>query len=424
MKRFFTVILFMALYVFQARGQDSSFVKKVYKEFYNRFLQKDFSPSDPDSARGIRPGLKRIYSRLYKKYVYVDSTLIDRDSSRGFSSNPIAVPVVGFSQERKLEIGLAMIYSFYRNRIDVKALGTSLYINAGLFHLEEVRYRLKPVVWGKNREFRFQQLFDYQRYNTNFYGIGNHTLKADVSRYSYLQLNSVGEIQKRVSDKMYLGVSAGLQYVRLRDISRKHMLDSLPGLVNRKGTTLFQLGPTLNFDTRDFQNFADRGDYIRASMLFSPRFLNRASGHLLSYFLDLRHYAHLSNQQVLCMNLVSSGFLNNIVPFVFLSQLGGNQIMRGYYLGRFRDKRMTAIQAEYRYRIIPRLALALFTGTGEVYGYEPFSLKNLKPDFGGGIRYIFDLPSRSTLRLDYAIGEKIKGEPRIKGFYISINEAF
>ncbi len=421
-------LLCLLLFLFSAgsnvRAQDSSFVKKTYKRFYNRYLQKDFSPKSPDSAKGLKAGLKRVYNRMYKKYVYVDSTQIDRDSSKGFSSNPIAVPIVGYSQEQKFGIGLALIYSFYRNRFDVKALRTSLYVNAGFFHLYEIRYRFKPLIWGNNRDFRFQQTLDFQDYPTNFYGIGNHTLAANLTRVRYFQLNANGEIQKRISHKLYLGLNAGFTYIHISPITRKGYFDSLSTIASRTGGRLFNIGPTLNFDTRDFQNYADKGDYVRSTVLFSPSFLNESLGSLISYTLDARHYLHFDNFQVIGLNLVASGFFDKYVPFSFLSQLGGNQIMRGYYSGRFRDKNMIAAQAEYRYRFIPRVAAAVFAGTGEVYGYEPFAFKNLKPNFGGGLRYIFDLPSRSTFRVDYAIGEKPHGERRLKGLYISINEAF
>lgn len=424
MKYFLFLFFFLISGVVSVKAQDSSFVKKTYKRFYNRYLQKDFSPKNPDSAKGFKAGIKRVYSRAYKKYVYVDSSQIDRDSSKGFSSNPVAVPIVGYSQEQKFGIGLALIYSFYRNRFDVKALRTSLYINAGFFHVYEIRYRFKPLVWGINREYRFQQSLDFQDYPTNFYGIGNHTLASNISRVRYFQLNANGEVQKRISNKLYLGFNAGLTYIHIKPITRKGYFDSLTMIASRTGGRLFNIGPTLNFDTRDFQNYADKGDYVRATMLFSPSFLNESLGSLISYTLDARHYMHLNNFQVLGLNLVASGFFDKFVPFSFLSQLGGNQIMRGYYSGRFRDKNMIAAQAEYRYRFIPRLAAAVFAGTGEVYGYEPYSFKNLKPNFGGGIRYVFDLPSRSTFRIDYAIGEKLHGEKRLQGFYISINEAF
>lgn len=418
------LIAFFALVTFQANAQDSSFVKKTYKKFYNNYLKNDFSPSNPDSARGFKVGVKRVYNRLYKKYVYVDSTQIDRDSSKGFSSNPVAVPVISYSQEQRVGIGLALIYSFYRNRFDVKALRTSLYVNAGFFHLYEIRYRFKPLIWGENREYRFQQTVDFQDYPTNFYGIGNHTLESNLTRVRYIQVSASGEIQKRISKKLYIGINAAVQYVHIKDITRPGYFDSLTMIDSRTGGRLFQLGPTMNFDTRNFQNYADKGDYIRAAMLYSPSFLNESLGSLVSYTIDARHYAHLDNSQVLALNLVATGFLDKYVPFSFLSQLGGNQIMRGYYVGRFRDKNMAAVQAEYRYRFIPRVAAAVFTGTGLVYGYEPFRFGNLKPDFGGGVRYIFDLPSRSTLRIDYAVGEKPSGERRLQGLYISINEAF
>jgi hypothetical protein len=41
-----------------------------------------------------------------------------------------------------------------------------------------------------------------------------------------------------------------------------------------------------------------------------------------------------------------------------------------------------------------------------------------------GLRYFFSLEHNSTVRFDYAIGEKRPGEKRQSGFYLSLSEAF
>ena len=96
--------------------------------------------------------------------------------------------------------------------------------------------------------------------------------------------------------------------------------------------------------------------------------------------------------------------------------------MRGYYLGRYKDKNYATAQAELRYRFIPRLGIVGFGGTGSTF--SPQHSLRLVPSFGGGIRYFFSLEHNSTIRFDYAFGEKRPGEKRQSGFYLSISEAF
>ena len=49
--------------------------------------------------------------------------------------------------------------------------------------------------------------------------------------------------------------------------------------------------------------------------------------------------------------------------------MGGEQLMRGYYLGRYRDNNLVAGQVEYRFLPFPfskRLGAAAFLGAGTV----------------------------------------------------------
>jgi hypothetical protein len=94
--------------------------------------------------------------------------------------------------------------------------------------------------------------------------------------------------------------------------------------------------------------------------------------------------------------------------------------MRGYYLGRFRDRNMIAVQAEYR--IVPiwwRLGAVVFGGFGDVAD-EPgdFALGDLKYSIGGGFRFLLIPAERIALRADFGFGD---GD---SGFYITLGEAF
>jgi outer membrane translocation and assembly module TamA len=99
--------------------------------------------------------------------------------------------------------------------------------------------------------------------------------------------------------------------------------------------------------------------------------------------------------------------------------LGGDNIMRGYYEGRYRDKLYLAGQAELRWRITRRWGLVLFAGAGDVSGsFSGFRLKEVKPSVGFGIRFMLDIQELLNVRADFAYG---KG---MKGVYFNAKEAF
>ncbi|MBI5464541.1 MAG: BamA/TamA family outer membrane protein, partial [Ignavibacteriales bacterium] len=106
-------------------------------------------------------------------------------------------------------------------------------------------------------------------------------------------------------------------------------------------------------------------------------------------------------------------------PFYALAKLGGQTMMRGYFEGRFRDYHYTAAQVEVRTPLWWRFDAAAFVGTGEVaHRLGEFSLRELKPSLGFGIRFTVIPEERLRLRLDWGFGA------HDSGFYIAADEAF
>lgn len=110
-------------------------------------------------------------------------------------------------------------------------------------------------------------------------------------------------------------------------------------------------------------------------------------------------------------------------PFYLMPALGNDEMMRGYYNGRYRDRNFIAGQTELRYRLDARWGVVGFLGAGEVF-HSSFSFNQLKPNYGGGLRYFFDVEKGLSVRADYGIGQKVAGEQRQSGFYIGLGQAF
>ena len=99
--------------------------------------------------------------------------------------------------------------------------------------------------------------------------------------------------------------------------------------------------------------------------------------------------------------------------------LGGTEIMRGYYKGRFTDQNMIAFQAEVRQYIFWRLGVAGFASAGQVgetlssYGLDDFHYA-----YGGGIRLMLHEEEKLNLRIDFGFGENSNG------IYVILKESF
>ncbi|MEO8796197.1 MAG: BamA/TamA family outer membrane protein, partial [Daejeonella sp.] len=187
---------------------------------------------------------------------------------------------------------------------------------------------------------------------------------------------------------------------------------------------IFFAGVSQSIDSRNTNTYTTKGTYIKVNYSYAPDFFggDNFNGSLLKA--DFRTFKSLASKLVLGVNGNYQSLNGNRSPFYLLPQLGNDNIMRGYYTGRYRDNNLLALQAEIRYRFNPRFGLVGFAGGGTVYKSRNFSFADLKPSLGGGFRYFFDVERGLSVRMDYAIGEKRAGESRQSGFYLALGESF
>ena len=147
----------------------------------------------------------------------------------------------------------------------------------------------------------------------------------------------------------------------------------------------------------------------------------RSDFSFTSYIVDNRIYRPLRENTVLCAQLYGQFTVGN-PPFNMLSLLGGESLMRGYYLGRYRDRNLLAGQIEYRilqFSFSKRIGASVFLATGQVYGDDhPFSWREFLPTGGAGLRFLIFPEKDIYTRLDVAFTEEGRG------VYLFIGEAF
>jgi len=105
------------------------------------------------------------------------------------------------------------------------------------------------------------------------------------------------------------------------------------------------------------------------------------------------------------------------VPYRNLAILGGSQMMRGYYAGRYRDKMFMGLQGEFRFPVYWRFGGAAFASAGQVAGETPFNFKSIHYAAGAGIRFSVLPRENLNLRFDVAYGDKVN-------YYVVLAESF
>jgi hemolysin activation/secretion protein len=106
-------------------------------------------------------------------------------------------------------------------------------------------------------------------------------------------------------------------------------------------------------------------------------------------------------------------------PVRYFSLLGGTEIMRGYYKGRYAGKDMIAFQAEIRQYLFWRLGVVGFASAGQVSNsIKDFGTNDFHYSFGGGIRLMVNEKEKLNLRIDYGFAKQNHG------VYVILKEAF
>lgn len=355
-----------------------------------------------------------LFSRLKNKFLGTE-----KDSTKNGSF--IAVPALSYAQETGLEYGFASTYSFFVDKDNPQRRSSNLAFSATLTSKKQKNIKLGGDIWTRDNKYHVIAELRYRDWPFNFYGIGNNTLEANKDYLGQRLSRAKIDVERKVTDKIYLGLNAQFDHFKFEDIEVGGIYEQ-NDLYGKSGGKYFAIGASALYDNRDHTTYSTRGTYFRARYAHAPAFWGGENfqGGILE--LDGRAFYSPLHTVTLAAQWIYRGTFAKNTPFYMYRELGGDTSMRGYYLGRYRDNNYTAIQSEVRYRPIPRLGAAIFGSMGSTFSKQhPY--RNIA-SYGAGLRYFFSLEHSSSIRFDYAIGEKRPGEKRQTGFYLSLSEAF
>jgi len=346
----------------------------------------------------------------------------DVDTSR--SSSFLALPLLGYAQETGLEFGAVSLYSFYTDRRDTMTRASRLTGVATFTTKSQSNFQLKSDIWSPGNKYHYTSELRYKNFPFNFYGTGSGTLKANEDRITQQLFRINAGAEKRLGKITYTGLNVNYDNYRFTDKIAGGVFTTDPSVRDRDGGQVIFFGISQIVDNRNSNTYTTSGSYLKLNYSYAPDFFggNNFDGGMFEA--DLRSFKSLNKKLVIGVNGLFQTIGNGNTPFYLLPQLGNDEMMRGYYTGRYRDENFLAMQAELRLRLSPRFGFVGFAGTGTVYGKSNFRVADLKPSIGGGFRYFFDIEKGLSVRMDYAFGEKRMGEDRQKGFYLSLGESF
>jgi hypothetical protein len=325
------------------------------------------------------------------------------------------LPALGSAPETGLQFGLSTLAVWQPAAIR-KTRPASVIVSALRTSKAQTRLRLDGEHWSQGNARRLYGLLLWQEFPLPYFGIGDRTLNDDKETYTPRGTEAVLSVLQRVRGPFY--VTLGVRHLEQR--IRADTVGVLQrGLItgSRGGTTTEIIGG-VQLDTRD-NLFAPRtGQWVQLTYARSDDAIWSDFRYNTMRF-DARSYHDVGSSQVIALHVQGTGVRGD-APFDALALVGGGDIMRGYMRGRFRDRWVTAAQAEYRSPLWRRVGAVAFGGAGfAAPEFSALTESRVLPTYGAGLRLQLDARQRTGVRADY--GRGIDG---VAGLHLGFNQAF
>jgi len=293
-----------------------------------------------------------------------------------------------------------------------------------------ITVNIQNVIYLANDRIRSIGEFIYRDMPDNYWGVGyENGVEVEKSKettgYQRMYWRFYQKVLFRTNGDLFVGVMVDFNETFASNLNSRMQEDEK---VISDGTDINNtgIGIAVEYDTRDFVQNAYSGIFLSASLFFYEK-IWRSNTSYQMLELDYRQYKMIKRKRrTLAWHVKNRLTFGGDVPWTDMAMLGGPFNMRGYTLGRFRDKNALTITTEYRHMFKrrtmnkrgnydSRLGYVVWLGAGTV-------TNNIKeydgwlPNGGAGLR--LEIQPRMNVRFDYGIA---RGE---KGVYFTFSEAF
>ena len=339
-----------------------------------------------------------------------DSTLERKVTFNGY-------PYAYYTPETQLAFGVGGILIFYTSRRK-EMLPSKVTLGAWYSTNKQYKITLNPIFYFMRNDLYISMPTHFGHFVDKFWGIGNNTPETGNEQYTLDEIALKFDIQ--LPPLWFAADRSGIIF----DYNKTDIVDKQNNkllqedlVTGSNGGEIIGIGTDFVWDTRDNLFFPNKGGYQFFEIIVYP---SAWSDFVFYTFeLDVRHYNAFSPDHVLAGNFYFAGARGN-TPFYMLPALGGENRMRGYFEGRYRDNLYTMFQLEYRQYFWWKFGFIVFAGMGDVADeLLSFKLKEFKYSFGLGLRFLFNKEEKVNLRMDIGIGQDGN-----TGLYFGIEEAF
>lgn len=323
----------------------------------------------------------------------------------------LPVPVIGYSPETSTYIGAVTLFTF-NNILDSLTRSSNASVEFNYTWNKQLIFESDWNWFFPREEWFTRGVLHYSRYPDLYYGIGFNTPESGEVNFQSTRFIFDLDLFRNIKNKLFLGM--GVNYKSYNNID--NLSDTTLSYSELKNENNFGLKVLFVKDSRNNILSPSKGDYFELCSAF-----NLGSAFYTKIGLDYRYYFGFGKTK---SNTLASRFYHSSVfgtpPFYDYPMIGGDKYVRGYYLGRFRNKNFSTLQLELRNHLFWRIGISTFGGISMVYE-KVNNIENecFKPNAGVGLRFLVDKNEGTNLRIDYAVGAQNQS-----GFYISFGESF
>lgn len=330
----------------------------------------------------------------------------------------VLAPILSYSPETSWGVGLGAKFLFKLPKSGPETRTSNLPISAQYTLNNQLILYSGYTIFFNQERYLLKGNLEYSSFPRLFYGIGNQTPTSNEEIYSYRFFLFEPLLLKRVVGKLFVG--GGIRYTSVSKVElaeNSQLADGrIAGALGARGTGL---ETAITYDTRDNVLNAYHGTLAEITHgWYDKRFGGTQQYELTK--VDVRQYWKLFRHRNDVVAVQGYGyFATGTPPLLELGALGGGDLMRGYYEGRYLDRNFVAGQVEYRRPLTKRLGVVGFAAAGRVADrFSDLSLSGIKPSFGAGLRFKIVKAENLNLRFDYGIGRGTSN------FYFNVAEAF
>lgn len=256
----------------------------------------------------------------------------------------------------------------------------------------------------------------FSRFPRKFFGVGPDSPESAEERLTDVEYRAKFEFQFLIADWIYVGPIYHFQKFEMKKIEPGGILDT--GKINGSGGTVASgAGVAATWDKRNAEFYPTGGFWLKASAKLYRKEIGSSANYAL-FGVEYKKFVGFGGDFALGFHAEGS-FSAGETPFQMKPPLGGENIMRGYYEGRFLDKNLLAAQAEFRFPLFWRLGGVVYASAGESFpSFDRISANWMRFAVGAGGRFLADKDRKLNLRIDVAVSEF---GPQ---FYFNIKESF